>query len=154
MIDGVLLDDIFKSSAHTLVCPVNTVGVMGKGLAKAFSLRYEGLEARYRYACRKGLLTVNRPWIHHRNDDEAILCFATKQHWRYPSRLEWIESGLDYLSKHYKEMGIKSLAIPMLGCGEGALDWYDVYPLVYRYMDPIDIPVITAEPIEEREEKK
>lgn len=148
MIVGVNMTNIFHSSAHTLVCPVNTVGVMGAGLAKAFSIKFPGLLSDYRRACKLKLLTVEKPWVFHANKDRAVLCFATKKHWKDDSDIEWIRSGLHYLSEHYQELGIKSLAMPMVGCGLGGLKWQDVFPLVYEYLDPIEIFVETIEPLE------
>lgn len=147
MIVGTSMNNIFDSCAHTLVCPVNTVGVMGAGLAKQFARRYPSIVNDYRQDCRSGNLTVEKPCVYHFNDDEAVLCFATKKHWKNDSQIDWIRSGLNYLANHYKDMGIKSLAVPMLGCGLGQLDWWEVYPIVYECLDPIPILVETVEPL-------
>jgi O-acetyl-ADP-ribose deacetylase (regulator of RNase III) len=141
MIKDIQVSDIFESPAQTLVVPVNTIGVMGKGLAKSFKLRYPGLEKAYQQGCynhvftTKGLLSVAV------DDNKRVLCFPTKHHWRNPSRLPWIDSGLMKLAQHYEQLKIESIAFPMIGCGEGKLQWTDVFPLILEWMDPLPIPV-------------
>jgi O-acetyl-ADP-ribose deacetylase (regulator of RNase III) len=69
------------------------------------------------------------------------LLFPTKRHWRDDSRIEDIEAGLKWLQEHYQREGIKSLAVPALGCGLGGLEWHDVGPLMCKYLSVIDISV-------------
>jgi O-acetyl-ADP-ribose deacetylase (regulator of RNase III) len=141
MIKDIEVRDIFTSPAQTLVCPVNTVGTMGKGLAKTFKLRYPGLEKLYQQGCynhvfsTKGLLSVGV------GEGKRVLCFPTKHHWRNPSRLPWIDLGLKKLAEHYEQLKIESIAFPMIGCGEGKLLWTDVFPLIMEWLDPLPIPV-------------
>lgn len=113
--------NIFDSGADYLVNPVNTVGVMGKGLALEFSKRRPGLLVAYKQACVQGVLSTHQPWIY-----KDVVCFATKQHWRNPSQLEWIKEGLSNLVIPEG----KSIAFPRLGCGLGGLDWNEVKPLI------------------------
>jgi O-acetyl-ADP-ribose deacetylase (regulator of RNase III) len=132
--------DIFASSAQTLVNPVNCRGVMGKGLALAFTARYPNMVIEYKRLCashelRPGQLHLYRaevPWV---------LNFPTKDHWRSPSRLEYIERGLEHLVISYAAWGIVSIAFPQLGTGNGGLDWDDVQPIMRRYLDPLPIEV-------------
>ena len=133
--------DMFFSEAHCLVCPVNTVGTMGKGLAKAFALKAPGLLKAYREACRRGKLNVETPWIYKPSSDRWFVCIATKKHWRNPSEMEWLESSLMYLRDHWEDLGIKSLCIPPIGCGEGGLDWREVKSLIYKYLDSSQLAV-------------
>ena len=49
-----------------------------------------------------------------------ILNFPTKIHWKYPSKIEWVESGLKSLFETYEEKGITSIAFPLLGTHNGA----------------------------------
>lgn len=141
MIKDIQVRDIFTSPCQTLVVPVNTVGTMGKGLAKSFAQRYPGLEKAYKQGCynhvfsTKGLLSVGI------GEGKRILCFPTKHHWRNPSRLPWIDLGLMKLAQHYEQLKIESIAFPMLGCGEGGLTWNNVYPLIVEWMDPLPIDV-------------
>lgn len=135
--------DIFKSSCQTLVCPVNTVGVMGAGLALAFRKRVPGLYTAYQEACRNGELTTSKVWIY--KDPRVpfhVLCFASKEHWRNPSKREYVENSLKDLAERHEELGITSLAIPPVGCGLGQMDYIKcVKPLLMQYLDPLEIPV-------------
>lgn len=128
--------DIFRSPAQTLVCPVNTKGVMGNGLALAFSQRFPGLLETYKTYCENGQFTVTSLLLLDR-----VLCFPTKDEFWYNSKVEWIEANLRKLADTYHLQGIDSLALPLLGCGKGNLAIEAVAPLIRHYLDPIPIPV-------------
>ena len=136
-----LIGDMFSSRAQTLVNTVNCVGVMGKGIALHFKERYPEMFADYIYRCDHTLLKVGEPYIYEDSSGIKILNFPTKNHWRSASRLHDINSGLTYLAKHYENWGIKSLAMPPLGCGNGGLNWVEVGPLIYSKLHalPLDI---------------
>lgn len=132
---------VFSTDAKTIVNTVNCVGALGKGIALEFYLRYEGLEAEYKKACEDKTLRIGRPKLYIHNDSRWILNFPTKNHWRYPSKLEWIEEALKYFAKNYKKVDFGTIAFPKLGCGNGKLDWKDVKPLMIKYLDNLDIDV-------------
>ena len=131
---------LFESPAQTLVNTVNTVGVMGKGVAAEFKRRYPEMYEAYRGFCREELLTVGKLQLY-RSPNKWVLNFPTKKDWRRPSKLEWIELGLQKLVATYTDRGITSISFPMLGCGNGQLDWTLVKPLMERYLKPLTIPV-------------
>ena len=137
----VIKGDIFQSGAQTLVNTVNCVGVMGKGLALEFKKRYPGMYQDYVQRCKKGKVRLGEPYLFRQLELPNILNFPTKGHWRSVSRLDDIISGLDYLERHYKEWGIKSIAIPSLGCQQGQLDWRIVLPVIYGKSSRLEIPV-------------
>jgi len=137
----VLVSDIFKSNAQTLVNTVNCVGVMGKGLALEFKKRFPDMYEDYLVRCQRGEVQLGKPYLYKRVIAPWILLFPTKQDWRSVSRLADIEEGLKYLEKHYKEWGITSLAVPPLGCGLGELNWDIVGPTLYRYLSRLEISV-------------
>lgn len=132
--------DIFTSPAQTIVNTVNTVGVMGKGIALEFKKRYPAMFESYKSACEKNKLKIGRLMLFY-EADHWILNFPTKEHWRSPSRLEYIEQGLIKFTNIYVEHGITSIAFPKLGCGNGELNWNDVKPLMEKYLKdlPLDI---------------
>lgn len=133
---------LFDSDAQTLVCTVNCMGAMGAGIALEFKESCPGLYRAYKDHCNKGLMTVRSNFLYKPQYGPWVLCLPTKDHWKDPSKLEYIEYCLDNLSKEYEEQGIKSIALPPLGCGLGKLDYIThVKPLIYNYLDPIDIPV-------------
>jgi O-acetyl-ADP-ribose deacetylase (regulator of RNase III) len=128
--DGILSDD-----ALVLVCPTNAGGVMGTGLAKAFRTQIPGLFKAYTKHCRK-----HRPesMVHfvHPHEGQAIYCLHTKVRWRNGSSLEIVREGLERLIKWCKENDIESVALPMLGCGKGALEVRDVKPIMEELLTP------------------
>jgi uncharacterized protein YwgA/O-acetyl-ADP-ribose deacetylase (regulator of RNase III) len=137
----VIKGDIFHSGAQTLVNTVNCVGVMGKGLALEFKKRYPGMYQDYLQRCKKGNVKLGEPYLFRQLEPPNILNFPTKGHWRSVSHLHNIISGLDYLEQHYKEWGIKSIAIPSLGCQQGHLDWRVVLPVIYGKSSRFEVPV-------------
>jgi len=137
----VLIGDIFESKAHTLVNTVNTVGVMGKGIALGFRKRFPEMFEDYVRRCERHEVSLRRPYIYRRLTPPHIINFPTKDHWRSVSKLEDITQGLRYLQAHITEWGVTSLAVPPLGCGEGRLDWRVVGPTLYRHLRDLSIPV-------------
>ncbi len=133
-------DSLFVSPAQTLVNTVNTVGVMGKGIALEFKKRHPTMFKRYKEFCTDGSLTVGRLQLF-KTPNKWVLNFPTKKHWRGPSKVEWIESGLQRFVETYEARGITSVSFPQLGCGNGGLNWREVGPLMARYLKPLPIPV-------------
>ena len=132
---------MFFSSLQTLTIPVNTVGAMGKGLAALAKRNFPHLYVRYEELCRRKILTTKRPYLE-RNPgaEKQFLLFATKEDWRKPSRLEYIEDGLAALVKRRQDYPMESLAMPALGCGLGGLSWGEVGPVMCRYLRELEIP--------------
>lgn len=136
-----IIGDLFQSPAQVLVNTVNTVGVMGKGIAKKFKTIYPEMFEEYRQLCEAKKLTIGKVWLY-KTPNKWILNFPTKTTWRKPSEVEYIEAGLKAFVNGYAERGITSIAFPALGCGNGELDFATtVRPLMERYLRklPIDI---------------
>ena len=131
-----------QNSALTLVNPVNTVGVMGKGLAKSFreELGEEYFKA-YCADCRTRRLQIGRLTVWRPKGHFWVLNFPTKRHWRDPSQLDSIEAGLLRFASTCALAGITSAAFPKLGCGNGGLNWSDVGPLLKRYLSALPVAV-------------
>lgn len=138
--------DIFESRAQALVNPVNCVGVLGKGLAAEFARRFPAYAADYRWQCRMGDLRFGRVVGYRTADGLRIVSFPTKWHWRDRSSLVDIKAGLAELRLKVVVWGIRSMAVPALGCGLGGLAWDDVRPLLEAYLGPFPIPVELYEP--------
>lgn len=133
---------IFDSQAKILVNPVNTVGVMGKGLALQFKQRWPTMFKCYKLACDMGVLEIGDLYAYKGEQGPVILCFPTKKHWRDPSKVEYIEAGLRYFTETYPLSRLGSIAFPMLGCGEGGLDFdSQVRPLMEQYLNDVPIEV-------------
>lgn len=132
--------DIFDSSAQVIVNTVNCKGVMGKGLASAFKQRYPAMFAVYQQECKTSKLRIGRPTLYC-DSTPWILNFPTKDHWRFPSKLEYLEKGLEFLVANYRKAGITSIAFPKLGAQNGKLSWDEVGPLMAKYLSQLDIDV-------------
>ncbi|MBM4278145.1 MAG: macro domain-containing protein [Deltaproteobacteria bacterium] len=137
----ILVGDILKSKAQTLINTVNCVGVMGKGIALEFKKRFPEMFEDYVKKCDRNEVKLGVPYLYKTLFPPQIVNFPTKNHWKSVSRISDIERGLQYILAHYKEWGITSLAIPPLGCGNGQLEWVAVGPLIYRYANQMEIPV-------------
>jgi len=137
-----VLTGIFQSPAKVLVNTVNTVGVMGKGIAKEFKDYYPEMFTQYQRVCERGEFQVGQLWLF-KTPRKWILNFPTKRHWRQPSRPEYIEAGLAKFVNTYAENSITSISFPMLGCGNGELDWEQtVQPLMARYLKKLPIEAL------------
>lgn len=144
-VTGNLLD----SEAQALVNTVNTVGVMGKGLALQFKERYPLNYRLYRDACKKGNVVIGQMFITEENTlqgKKIIINFPTKTSWRKPSSYSFIENGLVALREEIIQLGIKSIAIPPLGSRNGGLDWNQVKPMIVRALSDLDCDVLVYEP--------
>lgn len=134
--------DIVAFPAAALVNPVNCVGVAGRGLALRFRRARPDNHAAYVRACRDGRLAPGRAHVHSAPPRPAIVNFPTKRHWRNPSRLDDIATGLDHLRLLLDEHRWPSIAIPPLGCGLGGLAWDAVRPLIADAFDRADADVV------------
>jgi O-acetyl-ADP-ribose deacetylase (regulator of RNase III) len=114
--------DIFESEAGTLVNPVNTMGVAGKGLAKVFKVAYPESYKEYRGRCRRKELRVGVPFAFP-EAGRLILFIATKTDWREPSKMGYVIAGIKGIIWAIAEFRLETIAIPALGCGEGGLEW-------------------------------
>ncbi len=142
--------NIIQADVEALVNTVNTVGVMGKGIALVFKKAFPDNFKIYRKLCEDkefhvgDLLITNTGRIR----PKFIVNFPTKEHWRSKSKIEFIEVGMNELVKEIKEKQIKSIAIPPLGCGNGGLNWNEVKTIILRELEKVDeeVEVIIYEP--------
>lgn len=126
-------DDILRADAEALVNTVNCVGVMGRGIALQFKKAFPANFAAYAAACRRGELRPGRMLVHDlgsRANPRYVVNFPTKEHWRAKSKLEHIDAGLEALVTEARRLGLRSIAIPPLGCGLGGLRWDVVRPRI------------------------
>jgi O-acetyl-ADP-ribose deacetylase (regulator of RNase III) len=144
--------NLLDTRAEALVNTVNTVGVMGKGIALMFKERFADNYQRYAAACKAKEVHTGRMFVTEVRELDGprwIVNFPTKQHWRAPSRLEWITDGLQDLRRFISEHSVKSIAIPPLGAGNGGLDWADVKPLIEAALGDLDgVEIMVFEPTE------
>jgi len=163
---SVVQGDMFFSRMHTLTVSVNCVGVMGKGLASRAKYQFPDVYVYYQDLCRKRQLEMGKPYLYKRessfdyqladepsilsnaNSETWFLLFPTKHHWRERADIHGIERGLQWLQDNYSKKGVRSLALPALGCGLGKLEWRDVGPLLCKYLFTLNIPVWVYLPAE------
>lgn len=142
--------NLLDARADALVNTVNTVGVMGKGIALMFKERYLRNFNLYAAACKARQVKVGQMFVTETGELDGprwVINFPTKEHWRGNSRLEWVESGLQDLKRVLRERNIRSVAIPPLGAGNGGLDWPTVKARIHAALaDMDDVEVIVYEP--------
>ncbi|MEZ4631504.1 MAG: DarT ssDNA thymidine ADP-ribosyltransferase family protein [Deinococcales bacterium] len=157
--------DMFFSAMQTLTISVNTVGIMGKGVASRAKYQFPDVYVKYQDACRAKKLTTSKPFLYkressideelfdippeHPNARKWFLLFATKKHWCENSKMEYLEQGLNWLEKNYRSEGISSLALPALGCGLGNLSWSEVGPLLCQRLEKLGIPIAIYLPLDQ-----
>jgi O-acetyl-ADP-ribose deacetylase (regulator of RNase III) len=137
--EGNLLD----ADAEALVNTVNTVGVMGKGIALQFKQAYPGNFRAYEAACRRGEVRLGTMFTYETgllDNPRYIINFPTKGHWRAKSKLSDVTQGLADLRRVIQDRRIRSIAVPPLGCGNGGLDWRAVHPLIIEMLG--DLPEV------------
>ncbi len=137
--------DLLEQRVDAIVNTVNTVGVMGKGIALQFKRKWPNNTKAYEAACERGEVVPGKMFVFDNGglvEPKFIINFPTKRHWRHPSRLVDIEAGLKDLVAQIKRLKIHSIAIPPLGCGNGGLDWNEVRPKIeaaFRDLDDVDV---------------
>jgi O-acetyl-ADP-ribose deacetylase (regulator of RNase III) len=146
-----IVGNILDSPSPVLVNPVNTVGVMGKGLALQFKTAYPNNFYAYSQACKAGVIGIGKLFVFPNIDifsgSKLIINFPTKKDWRKPSEYRYIEEGLDDLMRIIDERGIKEIAIPPLGAGLGGLEWGRVKQLIENKMASLaDVKIWIYEP--------
>jgi O-acetyl-ADP-ribose deacetylase (regulator of RNase III) len=135
--------NIVKEDAEALVNSVNTVGIMGRGIAMQFKKAFPKNFEAYRRAFEEQRLEIGKMLIFSTGtliNPKYIINFPTKKHWRNKSKIEYIEAGLPNLIYEVKKLGIRSVAVPPLGCGLGGLRWADVSKLLEKKIN--DLPEI------------
>lgn len=134
--------NIFNSKAQTIVNTINCVGVMGKGIALVFKLRYPEMFEKYKEYCQSKLIGIGKLWLYKSEESQQwVLNFPTKLHWKYPSKIEYLEAGLQKFIDSYREKAITSIAFPLLGTHNGGLDKVEVLDLMYKYLEQCEIPI-------------
>ncbi len=142
--------NLLESDAQAIVNTVNTVGVMGKGIALQFKNQYPHNYKLYAAACKAKEVVVGKMFVTEETSllggKKIIINFPTKTDWRKPSEYSYIENGLQDLVKVIEDKNIKSIAIPPLGAGNGGLDWNKVKELIEQYLTHLDCEVQIYQP--------
>lgn len=152
-----LVGDILESSAQALINTVNTVGVMGKGIALQFKKAFPSNYKAYSDACKRNEVKIGKLFVYKdanlSSGEKIIINFPTKTHWRKPSEYSYIEEGLDDLIQVIEKYEIKSVAIPPLGSGNGGLKWEKVKRIIGEKLKELNIEIFVYEPNSQIKEK-
>jgi O-acetyl-ADP-ribose deacetylase (regulator of RNase III) len=141
--------NLLEADTQALVNTVNTVGVMGKGIALQFAERFKTNLKLYKEACKNGTLEVGKLLVvtdADMNGERLIINFPTKKDWKHRSSYAYVEDGLKALVELIQDRKIESIAVPPLGCGNGGLQWAKVKPMIEEYLGALDIRVVVYEP--------
>ncbi|MDI1293369.1 MAG: macro domain-containing protein [Methylobacter sp.] len=141
--------NLLEAPVEGLVNTVNTVGVMGKGIALMFKERFRRNFDLYAAACKTKQVQTGKMFVtevHELDGPRWIINFPTKQNWRTKSRMEWIVTGLQDLRHFLLEHQVKSIAIPPLGAGNGGLEWSTVRAQIEKALGDLDIEILVYEP--------
>jgi O-acetyl-ADP-ribose deacetylase (regulator of RNase III) len=136
--------NIFTTEAQTIVNTINCVGVMGAGIAFEFKLRFPDMYSKYQMLCRHKQIDIGKLWIYNTPNNSSykkILNFPTKYDWKQPSKIEYLEKGLEKFLETYKEKNITSIAFPILGSDKGGVDKNISLELMKKYLSQCDIDV-------------
>ncbi|MFN8430535.1 MAG: macro domain-containing protein [Spirosomataceae bacterium] len=148
--------NILESNAKALINTVNTVGVMGKGIALQFKKAYHNNFKTYVEACKRNEIEIGKLLVtkdsNLNSGEKYIINFPTKKDWRKPSEYYFIESGLDDLIRVLNENKIDSVAIPPLGAGNGGLEWEKVKKIIEQKLGNLDTEIIVYEPTQQIKE--
>ena len=148
--------NILESQAQALVNTVNTVGVMGKGIALQFKKAFPNNYKAYVEACKKNELKIGTLLVYKDGNitsgQKIIINFPTKTTWRKPSEYEYIEKGLDNLLEIIHQYNIESIAIPPLGAGNGGLEWEKVKKIIHDKLKDENVDIFIYEPTKQIKE--
>jgi O-acetyl-ADP-ribose deacetylase (regulator of RNase III) len=144
--------NLLQARVEALVNAVNTMGVMGAGIALQFRRMYPDMFKAYASVCKSGGLSPGKMHVFDLGNPGGhprwIINFPTKRHWREPSRLTDVVDGLADLVCQVHRLQIRSIAIPALGCGLGGLHWDDVRPRIEKaFADLPGVHVLLFEPV-------
>jgi O-acetyl-ADP-ribose deacetylase (regulator of RNase III) len=148
--------NILECNAQALINTVNTVGVMGKGIALQFKKAYPNNFNAYQNACKQGDIAIGKLFVSKDNNlnsgEKIIVNFPTKKDWRKSSEYSFIEKGLDNLIQVIEQQNIKSIAIPPLGAGNGGLEWEKVKKMIEQKLNSLNVEIFVYEPTREIKE--
>lgn len=131
---------IFTTKHQTIVNTVNCVGVMGAGLALECRFRYPEMFIKYKKLCNEKVFNIGQLFLY-KSDTRWILNFPTKLHWKYDSKIEYLEKSFKKLIASYHSKQIESIAFPMLGSQNGGLGKDQSLSITMKYAEMMDIPV-------------
>ncbi len=138
--------DMFEVSTDIRINTVNCVGIMGKGLALRFKIKYPDMFHVYQQACKSGEVQPGKLHIWRNDSKDWIINFPTKRHWRDSSRYTDIEKGLIALKAYLNNKGRIKVLLPAIGCGLGGLDWSRVSEMIKKHLENVEADILVFAP--------
>lgn len=138
--------DLFLSAAQTLAHGVNCQGVMGAGIARTFKNRDRDMYTEYRLLCKRGELRPGGLMLW-RRDEPWILNLATQDEVRRADVI-YVNKALAVLARHIDDLGITSVAMPLVGAGLGGLPEGLVKEALERHLGGAAIPIFVYDVFE------
>lgn len=137
----VLKTSIFDSECGYITNTVNTVGVMGAGLALEFRLRVPEMYRMYRDKCDRGEIQIGKYWIYDKPNrtGKKILNFPTKRNFNQPSQLDYLSEGLEFFAENYQKDQISSIAFPILGSHLGKISQNTALAMMEQYLENLPL---------------
>lgn len=139
--------NVFTTQCQTIVNTINCDGVMGAGIAYEFKIRYPDMFDKYKKFCDDGLIEIGNLWIYNikpksiNSNYTKILNFPTKNHWKYPTKKEYLEKGLQKFLDTYIDKNIQSIAFPLLGASNGGMLEKESISIMKKYLEQCEIPI-------------
>ena len=132
--------NIFNTKCQTIVNTVNCYGVMGAGIALECKMRFPEMFERYEELCTNKQLVPGQLYLY-KSDTRWVLNFPTKNHWKFPSKIEYLEKGLEKFVETFSSKGIESIAFPLLGSSHGGIDPEISMEIMTRSLKDLQIPI-------------
>lgn len=150
MAEFIIGKDIFREAGDLYLITVNTIGVMGAGLAKSFKEHYPDLFERYKHDCKMKVITTGHPVIYQATDGKNFMMFPTKENWRSPATYGYVADGLQWMIQNVgEEDGIDpkwKIVVPPLGCANGGLSFDIVQEMIEETSKQMPNPIVVVYP--------
>ena len=137
----IIKGNIFNTKCQTIVNTVNTVGIMGAGIALEFKFRYPEMFKKYKVLCDNGSFEMGKLWLYKHSNNKYVFNFPTKVDWKYPTKEEYLFRGLEKFAFSYERIGIKSIAFPLLGASNGGIGNERSLEIMEHYLTDCQIPI-------------
>lgn len=143
--------DIFKEPGDLYVIPVNTVGVMGAGLAESFALDHPDLLRRYKHDCKMKSITIGHCALYEAENGKKYLMLPTKETYKQDATYTYVGLGLHWITENIGEEDGQinpawKIIMPPLGCGLGKLSFDIVSEMIEETSTKIPNQVVVVYP--------
>lgn len=133
---------LFETNAPALVQGVNCKGLMGAGIAVVFRKDFPAMYEAYARICSFDELAPGGVFHWDATDTQpAVYNIASQSNPGADARLDWLSISLKKSLRHAAGQGYDRVAMPLIGCGIGGLNWADVEPVVEQLSNECGVDV-------------